>query len=416
MKNKKGLIILSSVVAVCAVALILSSVIDWPVSFDNAGGNIGKSSRFSRKTAVEPIVNMNELLVSDPSYKDGIVAANVVMLTRSQQYGVLVDMSNEVAGGIPAYSDLLSEMNNLRETVDNVCATLFQASDDINATLIGTSRPDLSQNVINSSLAYTTLQKQNKLADKFIKTTDKYVESAEADERLMFVRDQWVDYQMMSAALDGDKRSMAELEKKGTLLDAEQAVSALGSFEVANQVTLMAAAYISNMVNINNSVLTAIPFKIIENVFSVIGNSATEAIRNVDAETINNSSDVLNSILIGNLVDAANNQELVKAMGWESLNRGPKILDNSASEAISNAQVLFGRPPRKIESNTESGFFGSIISIGSMSEVMNSFGEVSTSIRASAQALNMNEVVLSSQVGEVIRATADGNKAVLNFL
>ena len=59
-------------------------------------------------------------------------------------------------------------------------------------------------NAINAALADTTLQKENKLADRFIETTDKYLEAAEGDDRLKFVRDQWVDYQKMTAALEGE--------------------------------------------------------------------------------------------------------------------------------------------------------------------------------------------------------------------
>ena len=85
MKSKKGIIILSSVVAVCAAGLILSHFIDWPVDYSEASGNIGKSSRFSRKTAVENVSNMEELIKSDASYRNGIVTA--YMVSQTYQYG-----------------------------------------------------------------------------------------------------------------------------------------------------------------------------------------------------------------------------------------------------------------------------------------------------------------------------------------
>ena len=63
--KKKAIIIIVSVVLVCALGLVLSLVLDWPVSTDSTSGNIGKSSRFSRKAATERIDNMEELLQAD---------------------------------------------------------------------------------------------------------------------------------------------------------------------------------------------------------------------------------------------------------------------------------------------------------------------------------------------------------------
>ena len=103
--KKKSVIILCSVVAVCAIGLIASHYVDWHVDSDNASGDIGKASRFSREMTSEDLTNMEELLQNDSAFKDGIVAAQVVMQTRAVQFGALVDMSNEVAGNIPAFAE-----------------------------------------------------------------------------------------------------------------------------------------------------------------------------------------------------------------------------------------------------------------------------------------------------------------------
>ena len=41
MKNKKGLIILSSVVGICALGLIIAPLTDWSVDNGSTSGNIG---------------------------------------------------------------------------------------------------------------------------------------------------------------------------------------------------------------------------------------------------------------------------------------------------------------------------------------------------------------------------------------
>ncbi len=273
MKSKKGIIILSSVVAVCAAGLILSHFIDWPVDYSEASGNIGKSSRFSRKTAVENVSNMEELIKSDASYRNGIVTAYMVMQTRAQQFSSLVDMSNEVAGEIPEFEKVLDEMNKVYVTVNNVCASLVRAGENLNATLSGEKRPELAQNTINASLAYTTLQKQNKLATEFIDVTDKYVKNAEADDRLLFVRDQWRDYQLMTAALEGDEKSTQELQDKGALLASEKAAAALGSFEMGHVIAMVEATDVCRSVGVETSLSHAFPADVLSQVMFVIANS-----------------------------------------------------------------------------------------------------------------------------------------------
>ena len=254
MKSKKGIIILSTVVLACAVGFIVSPLVDWPVDKDNASGNIAKSSRFSRKTAAESLTNMEELLANDEEFKNNISAVYVVMQTRALQFASLVDMSNEVAGNIPAYASVLKDMNAAREMVNNVNDQVAAAGADLNAVLAGESRPDLTQNTINASLAYTTLQKQNKLATRFIETTDKYLETSEADDQLKLVRDQWVNYQQVTAALDGDEKAAEELAKKGNLLTGEQALAAIADFGLGDQLVVDAGANLSHGLQIENAV------------------------------------------------------------------------------------------------------------------------------------------------------------------
>ena len=50
--KKKTVIILSSAVAICALGLVSSHFIDWPVSHDDASGDIAKSTRFSREKSL----------------------------------------------------------------------------------------------------------------------------------------------------------------------------------------------------------------------------------------------------------------------------------------------------------------------------------------------------------------------------
>ena len=289
MKKKTLITIIVSLALACALALVLSLVIDWPVNSDEAGGNIGKSSRFSRKTATERIDNMEELLQADEDYKNGIVLAYSVMQTRAMQFAALVDMSNQVAGDLPEFEGVLKDMNEAAPMVKNVLESLSAAGTDLNAVLKGESCPDVTQNTINASLAYTTLQKQNELANRFIETTDNYTKKADASDELLFVRDQWVDYQQMTAALEGDTKAAKELKKKGTLLPSEKVVSALNSFDVVYQVPVFMGANLSKSLDVSSSVVNALPSEMVNKITNVLVKAAegTEAaIQSMETPTL----------------------------------------------------------------------------------------------------------------------------------
>jgi hypothetical protein len=221
MKSKKGIVVIVAVAVVCVAGLILSQLVDWTVSARDAGGDIAKSSRFSRKTAAESLTNMEELIANDEGYKNGITVACVVMQTRAAQFAELVDLSNEAAGDIPAFADVLKDMNAVRGMAENVNAQLAEAGADLNAVLGGESRPELTQHTINASLAYTNLQKQNKLADRFIETADQYLKTAEADDQLKLVRDQWEEYQLATAALEGDEEAAEKLAELSNVIEGK---------------------------------------------------------------------------------------------------------------------------------------------------------------------------------------------------
>ena len=243
MKSKKGVIMIAAVAGVCALGLILSQLVDWPVSANNAGGDIAKSSRFSRKTAAESLTNMEELIANDEGYKNGITVAYVVMQTRAAQFAELVDLSNEAAGDIPAFAGVLKDMNVVRGMAENVNAQLAEAGEDLNAVLGGESRPELTQHTINASLAYTNLQKQNKLADRFIETADQYLKTAEADDQLRLVRDRWEEYQLATAALEGDEAAAEKLAELSNVIGNEDQLSLIEPLSGRGAVPLVIEQY-----------------------------------------------------------------------------------------------------------------------------------------------------------------------------
>ena len=228
MKTKKGFILLISAVAIIVIGVLLSLFVNWPIDRGNADGDIAKASRFSRQTAAESLSNMEEMILNDEDYKNAIVVSYVVMQTRAEQFGTLVDLSNDVAGEIPAFAGVLGKMNEVREMADNACATLAEAGESLEAILGGESRPEVGQQTNNAALAYLALQKQNTLATQFIDTADKYLASNEGSDELKFVRDQWLEYQQATASLEGDSKLEKKLAGKEALLSPGQSDAVLG--------------------------------------------------------------------------------------------------------------------------------------------------------------------------------------------
>ena len=390
--KKKNVIILGSVIGICGLGLFSSLFVDWPVDFSSASGDIAKATRFSREQASEKLTNMEELIQNDSAFKNGVVASYVVMQTRAAQFASLVDMSNEVAGKIPAFAEVLKDMNEAREMVVNVETSLIQAGNDLNAALDGQERPDLAQNTINASLAYTTLQKQNKLANRFIETTDKYLETAQGDDRLKFVRDQWVDYQTMTAALEGDKDAAEAMAKKGSLLTGEKAVAALGQFGAINQVTILASANLAKSMHVNNQVSLSSSAETANSVVSVA--RAVASLEN--AGGIQLQQDIANAL--GQFLAIGQTQGLEHQAGTPLSSQLSEQLAQMSTDALAMSK------PRDIQMG--------LASMASLNQVVKGYADVMNSVAPLNQQQQLNIVnQLNSAIGEM----AYGNRPTLGL-
>lgn len=392
--KKKSIIILCSVVVICVIGLITSYYVDWPVDHNEADGDIGKAARFSREEVSEKLSNMEELLLTDSAFKDGIVAAQVVMQTRAMQFGTLVDMSNEVASNIPAFAEVLKEMNANRELVNNVANSLAESAGNLNAALGGEECPDLAQSTINASLAYTTLQKQNNLATRFIETTDKYLETAQGDDKLKLVRDQWLEYQQMTAALEGNKASAEALAKKGNLLSGEQALAAVGKYGLAEQLVILQSCELAQSMNTPTQLGSAIPQQTLERICSVARHAAEVTVKSVnDGLALRNQEveKIFNNALDEAMKNAST--DVVASMQKIGLGNAQKIAN---AQIVANAQTL---------ANAQ------IMKIGSASNVMSAFNAALNNA-GKIQNLNQNQnFSLNQTIGNVISQTAAANNS-----
>ena len=400
--SKKSVIILGSVVVVCG--LFSSLFVDWPVDFSSASGDIAKANRFSREQASEKLTNMEELLQTDSAFKETIVVSQVVMQTRAAQFGTLVDMSNEVAGNIPAFAEVLKEMNASREMVNNVSTSLAESGEKLNAALSGEESPELAQSTINASLAYTTLQKQNKLATRFIETTDKYLETAKADDQLKFVRDQWLEYQQMTAALEGDKASAEALAKKGNLLSGEKALAAFGNCDLNAKMTVLQSCELALSMNVPSGLASAINPEALGHVISAIRSAAEVTMVNMTAE----------GALQSNQVEKFFNNALDEAMK----NTSADAIASMQKLGLDNAQKMASTQKEVLGLNKGGGpvVFGSAVKmVGSNSKVMEAYSTVVGNVASSLSQSQVQKLGLvgAQSIGSSIKETSMGNKPTL---
>lgn len=392
--KKKSIIILCSVAAVCAIGLVTSHFVDWPVNSNDTSGDIAKAARFSREQASEKLTNMEELLKTDSAFKDGIVAAQVVMQTRAAQFGTLVDLSNEVAGNIPAFAEVLKEMNANREMVNNVTNSLVESADNLNAALGGEECPDLAQTTINASLAYTTLQKQNKLADQFIEVTDKYLETAQGNDQLKFVRDQWLEYQQMTAALEGDKASAEALAKKGNLLSGEKALAAVSKCYINAKMNVLQSANLAQSMNVPSGLASSINPETLGRVISAIRSAAEVTMVNMTAEGALQSNQV--EKIFSNALD-----EAMKNTSADAIASMQKLgLDNVQKMASTQKEVLGLKKRGSVDLNSTVKMIGSASNV--MEAYQNMIGSVANNV-AQSQSQNLN---LGQSINNVISQTA----------
>ena len=404
MKSKKTVYIIFSVLAVCLVGVILSKVINWPVDNENAEGNIAKTSRFSRKTAEGCASNMQELLLSDEDYKGGILATYVIMKARADQFGALVNLSSEAAGGIQEFQPVLQDMKKALPTVNNVCASLQTACEDLDSVLGGGTPKNLEQDANNAALAYSTLQKLNKLADSFIETTDKYLQNADADDRLKLVRDQWVSYQQVTAVRADDARLAQDLEERGMLLDAEQSRNALNAFDsgsLEHHSNIIPGAAVARMTELTNGLADVFLEKGNLNSSELLGH------RKIDPNTVRPEEQLQNA-----LQEGLQNSQLIVA-GLENSMREVVL---ARPKTVNNSELNEGELRNNLQDaalKNESAFQDASMI---MSTTMDQFDNLKLSIDAASVIKNSDQFqVVSHSFDSVVKAIAEGQPAMNNW-
>lgn len=432
--KKKSAIILASVAALCLLGVGLSFVFDWNVDSDKAGGNIAKSTRFSRKTAVDGLSNMQELLENDESFKNGMVVTYLVMNTRAKEFSALVEMSEQAAGGIDVFAPVLKDMKAALPMVRNVCASMEAAGKDLDAALGGGNAKELAQNTNNAALAYSTLQKQNSLADRFIETADNYFAAeGKADAKLAFVRDQWLEYQRLTAALNQDDAAAALLEQKGYVQSPEESAASMNRHFGFFQNEVLAGAAVTTLLGHSGALSHAL---LLANNAAALEQSAVAL--NQSATALNQSATALNqsAVALGqNAVTALSQSAAALNQSAAMLNQGVLILSAFTAlgnavqalpavqaialpESVQNAAVALGESAVALNQNAAIALNQNA---AALSQNAAALSQSAAALNQSAAALNQSAFmnawkVIGNQANISINALAHGELKALNFI
>ena len=264
---------------------------------------------------------------------------------------------------------------------------------------------------------------------------------------------QWVDYQKMTAALDGDKAAAEALAKKGNLLSGEKTLAAIGDFGIAQQVSMVNSAFMTKYSGIDGSLVKALPGDALEGVVTKIRSAAevysnqagamknqagamknqADAMKNQAGAMKNQAGAMKNQAgAMKNQVDAMNSQQVAKfnqtvidAMKEAVIvanNR--QIVANNRETVVSSQPTMVSQKQKIVSQQATVGqlptlgmkkdggpvVFGQTVSmVASTSHVMEAY----TNVVRSVQKVSSTQHGLCNQIGEAIKNTAVGNRAEL---
>ena len=92
------------------------------------------------------------------------------------------------------------------------------------------------------------------------------------------MRDQWLEYQQMTAALEGDKASAEALAKKGNLLSGEKALAAVANFDIAQRLVVLQSCELAQAMRLSNQIGRVIRPRDLENEISKLCNAQKDVL------------------------------------------------------------------------------------------------------------------------------------------
>lgn len=226
--------------AACVGCYLVGAIVGWPVDEDSTKGDISKAGRYNKAVVTEDVKAVQEFLQSDPEYRDESLYAFMIMNSRVNEFIELAQLSVSVADGKEEYADVVEALKTALPVALNARKSFEMAAADLNTLLDGTTLvASYEQNSNNAMLAYMMLQNHNAACEQFVGITDYLAKSD--DLNLLFVRDAWVGYNLVSAMLADDEDDAYEWSRAGSRLTEEQTAQVMGELGIEQQNYLQVA-------------------------------------------------------------------------------------------------------------------------------------------------------------------------------
>ena len=224
----------------------------------------------------------------------------------------------------------------------------------------------------------------------------------------------------MTAALEGDKESAEALAKKGNLLSGEKALSAMQTFGLANQVSILCCSHLAQSMNVETKLASSIEPQVLDNIVSRIRSAAEVTMQKMSAGSNLQASQVetLFSSAVGEAIKNVSSNGVASQVAAGLANAALASV-NAEKIASVNAEKIANVSAEKIANQTLAmGTRGpvcmSTVNMGAAGNVVSAFNKVMVSNAAALKSHNASAAICS-QIGDVISQTAMGNKPTLGL-
>lgn len=245
MATKKSTIVIISILTL-VVGYVLGGIIGIPpTNLDRIPGDIGKVNKHK-----SDVVNENEALLEQKLRTDSTFMAQTTytlafISARIGEFKENAALTSEVVADYPQVQQYQQSMSDLAAVAANAevsAASALEALTKISLGQEGGSYEEFSNNAI---LSYLLLEKGLTTATNFINDVDAFLKGKKIEDyqSLAFVRDIWVNYNLVTAVLNEDNALVNYWNKAGHKLTTDK--SKLGiwnttSADFQNNVTLAA--------------------------------------------------------------------------------------------------------------------------------------------------------------------------------
>jgi hypothetical protein len=221
---------------------------------------------------------------------------------------------------------------------------------------------------------------------------------------LKLVRDQWLEYQQMTAVLEGDKASAEALAKKGNLLSGEKALAAVADFGIAERIAVLQSCEMAQKINVPTQIGSVVSPNVLESEISSVLLAQKEALAHRKIDSHNAQTEAL----AHRKIDSHNAQ--TEALAHRKIDS-----HNAQTEALAHRKIdshnaqTEALAHRKIDSHNA-------LVVTNASKVMEAFNTALSNV-ANNSALNQSQSnVIGQRIGLVISQTAIGNRATVSLI